>query len=124
MSMIGLRFTPPDESYDGFKFRIARTLASVFGFFTVVFFIKHVLVFHLGHPGLLPEPFRVIWNYLLAYYLRTLAGALEGLSILAGFGAVFWLNLPKQYFAGRYRDYGKEASSGESVGNLKAQRWG
>ena len=115
MSRIGLRFTPPDESYDGFKFRIARTLALVFGFFTAVFFIKHVLVFHPDHTvGLLPEPFRVIWNYLLAYYSRTLAGALEGVSILAGFGAVFWLNLPKQYFAGRYRDYGKERATAEA----------
>ena len=115
MSMIGLRFTPPDESYDGFKFRMARTLALVFGFFTAVFFIKHVLVFQTDHTvGLLPEPFWIIWNYLLAYYSRTLAGALEGVSILASFGAVFWLNLPKQYFAGRYRDYGKERATAEA----------
>jgi selenocysteine lyase/cysteine desulfurase len=114
MSSIGLRFTPPDESYDGFKFRIALTLALVFGFFTTLFFIKHVLVFHDYTVGLLPEPFRVIWNYLLAYYWRTLAGALEMVMIIASFGAVFWLNLPKQYFAGRYRDYGKERATAEA----------
>jgi selenocysteine lyase/cysteine desulfurase len=114
MSSIGLRFTPPDESYDGFKFRIALTLASVFGFFTTLFFVKHVLVFHDYTVSLLPEPFRVIWNYLLAYYWRTLAGALEMLMIFASFGAVFWLNLPKQYFAGRYRDYGKERATAEA----------
>ena len=114
MSTIGLRFTPPDESYDGFKFRIALTLTSVFGFFTALFFIKHVLVFHDYTVGLLPEPFRVIWNYLLAYYLRTSAGALEMVMILTSFGAVFWLNLPKQYFAGRYRDYGKERVTAEA----------
>ena len=114
MSMIGLRFTPPDESYDGFKFRLAGTLAAVFGFFTVLFFIKHVLVVHDYTVGLLPEPFRVIWNYLLAYYWSTSAGALEMVMILASFGAVFWLNLPKQYFAGRYRDYGKERATAEA----------
>ena len=114
MSSIGLRFTPPDESYDGFKFRIALTLASVFGFFTTLFFVKHVLVFHDYTVGLLPEPFRVIWNYLLAYYWRTSAGALEMVMILASFGAVFWLNVPKQYFAGRYRDYGKERATAEA----------
>jgi selenocysteine lyase/cysteine desulfurase len=114
MSTIGLRFTPPDESYDGFKFRIARTLALVFGFFTALFFIKHVLVFHDYTVGLLPEPFHVIWNYLLAYYFRTAEGALEMVLILASFGAVFWLNLPKQYFAGRYRDYGKERATAEA----------
>ena len=114
MSSIGLRFTPPDESYDGFKFRIALTMASVFGFFTTLFFVKHVLVFHDYTVGLLPEPFRVIWNYLLAYYWRTLAGALEMGMIFASFGAVFWLNLPKQYFAGRYRDYGKERATAEA----------
>ena len=115
MSSIGLRFTPPDESYDGFKFRIALTMASVFGFFTTLFFVKHVLVFHDYTVGLLPEPFRVIWNYLLAYYWRTSAGALEMVMILTSFGAVFWLNLPKQYFAGRYRDYGKERADRKSV---------
>jgi selenocysteine lyase/cysteine desulfurase len=115
MSTIGLRFTPPDESYDGFKFRIARTLALVFGFFTVLFFIKHVLVFQDYTVSLLPEPFRVIWNYLLAYYWRTSVGrAAEMVLILASFGAVFWLNLPKQYFAGRYRDYGKERATAEA----------
>jgi len=31
MSVIARRFTPPDESYDGFKFRLERTLALVFG---------------------------------------------------------------------------------------------
>jgi selenocysteine lyase/cysteine desulfurase len=114
MSTIGLRFTPPDESYDGFKFRIALTLALVFSFFATLFFIKHVLVFHDYTVGLLPEPFRVIWNYLLAYYWRTTAGALEMVVIFASFGAVFWLNLPKQYFAGRYRDYGKERATAEA----------
>ncbi len=114
MSSIGLRFTPPDESYDGFKFWIALTLALVFGFFTTLFFIKHVLVFHDYRVGLLPEPFRVIWNYLLAYYWRTMEGALEMVMIFASFGAVFWLNLPKQYFAGRYRDYGKERATAEA----------
>jgi selenocysteine lyase/cysteine desulfurase len=114
MNSIGLRFTPPDESYDGFKFRIALTMASVFGFFTTLFLVKHVLVFHDYTVGLLPEPFRVIWNYLLAYYWRTSAGALEMVMIFASFGAVFWLNLPKQYFAGRYRDYGKERATAEA----------
>jgi selenocysteine lyase/cysteine desulfurase len=114
MSSIGLRFTPPDESYDGFKFRIALTMDLVFGFFTALFLIKHVLVFHDYTVSLLPEPFRVIWNYLLAYYWRTLAGALEMVMIFASFGAVFWLNLPKQYFAGRYRDYGKERATAEA----------
>jgi len=106
MSVIGLRFTPPNESYDGFKFRMARTVALVFGFFTALFFIKHVLLFHPEHKtvGLLPGAFYVIANYLLAYYWRTFWGVLELIIILAGFGAVFWLNLPKQYFAGRYRD--------------------
>ena len=114
MSTIGLRFTPPDESYDGFKFRIALTLALVFSFFATLFFVKHVLVFHDYTVGLLPEPFRVIWNYLLAYYWRTSAGAVEMAVIFASFGAVFWLNLPKQYFAGRYRDYGKERATAEA----------
>ncbi len=115
MSAIGLRFTPPDESYEGFKFRMARILCSVFGFFAALFFVKHVLVFHTDHTvGVLPEPFRVIGNYLLAYYWRTSGGALELLLILLSFGAVFWLNLPKQYFADRYRDYGKERASAEA----------
>jgi selenocysteine lyase/cysteine desulfurase len=114
MSTIGLDFTPPDESYDGFKFRIARTLALVFGYFTALFLIKHVLVFHDYTVGLLPEPFHVIWNYLLAYYWRTSEGALEMVLIFASFGAVFWLNLPKQYFASRYRDYGKERATAEA----------
>ncbi|MBV9301625.1 MAG: aminotransferase class V-fold PLP-dependent enzyme [Acidobacteriaceae bacterium] len=115
MSLIALRFTPPDESYEGFKFRIARLLCIVFGFFTLLFFSKHVLVYHAHHQlGLLPEPFRVIWAYLLAYYWRTSGGLLEMLLILAGFAAAFWLNLPKQYFADRYRDYGKERASPEA----------
>ncbi len=115
MSTIGLRFTPPDESYEGFKFRIAGTLCVVFGFFTALFFVKHVLVFHADHTaGILPEPFGVIGNYLRAYYAGTSSGALELVLILAGFGAIFWLNLAKQYFAGRYRNYGKERASAEA----------
>ena len=113
--MTAMRFTPPDESYDGFKFRIALILCSVSGFFTALFFVKHALVLHPNHTvGLLPEPFRVIGNYLWSYYWRTANGVLELLLTLGGFGAVFWLNLPKQYFAGRYRDYGKERSSAEA----------
>ena len=115
MSMIGLRFTPPDASYDGFRFRLARTLVLVFAFFATIFFIKHVLVFRSDHTvSMLPEPFRVIANYLVAYYFLTFAGAVEFFLILAGFGAVFWLNLPKQYFAGRYVDYGKERATPEA----------
>jgi selenocysteine lyase/cysteine desulfurase len=117
MSTIGLRFTPPDESYEGFKFRMALIVCLVFGYLTALFFVKHVLVFHPDPDhvvGLLPEPFHVIGNYMLAYYCRTSSGALELLLTLAGFGAVFWLNLPKQYFAGRYRDYGKDRPSAEA----------
>jgi selenocysteine lyase/cysteine desulfurase len=115
MSIIARRFTPPDESYDGFKFRLARTLAMVFGFFVAVFFVKHVLIFHsVRAVSVLPEPFRVITDYLLEYYWRTLGGAIEMVSILVGFAAVFWLNLPKQYFAGRYANYGKERATAEA----------
>src|SRR5947209_3780969 len=115
MSGIGLRFTPPDESYDGFKFRMASMLCMVFGFFAVIFLAKHVLIFHSGYPvSLLPEPFQVIGTYLFAYYAGTSAGRLELLLIPGSFIAVFWLNLPKHYFAGRYRDYGKEKVSPEA----------
>jgi selenocysteine lyase/cysteine desulfurase len=115
MSMLVLRFTPPAESYEGFKFRMASILCVVFGFFATLFFVRHVLVFHSDYTvGVLPEPFRVIGNYLLAYYCRTSSGVLELVLMLAAFGAVFWLNLPKQYFAGHYRDYGKERASAEA----------
>jgi selenocysteine lyase/cysteine desulfurase len=115
MSIIVLRFTPPAESYEGFKFRMASILCVVFGFFATVLFVRHVVVFHSDHTvGVLPEPFHVIENYLLAYYWRTWSGLLELMLMLAGFGAVFWLNLPKQYFAGNYRDYGKERASAEA----------
>jgi hypothetical protein len=115
MSMIGLRFTPPDASYEGFKFRITTMMCIVFGFFAAVFCVKHVLVLHSDHTvDILPEPFHVIGNYLLAYYGRTSAGFLELVMMLAAFGAVFWLNLPKQYFASCYRDYGKERASAEA----------
>src|SRR5438067_8664959 len=115
MSIIGRRFTPPDASYEGFKFRIASILCLVFGFFAAVFCVKHVLVLHSDHSvSILPEPFHVIGNYLLAYYGRTPGGFLEVVMMLAGFVAVFWLNLPKQYFASRYRDYGKERASAEA----------
>jgi selenocysteine lyase/cysteine desulfurase len=115
MSMLVLRFTPPAESYEGFKFRMASILCLVFGFFGTLFFVKHVLVFHSDHTvGLLPEPFHVIASYLLAYYCRTSLGVLELVLMLVVFGAVFWLNLPKQYFAGHYRDYGKERASAEA----------
>ncbi len=115
MSWLGLRLTPPDESYDGFKFRMARILCLVFGIFGVLFFVKHAVVIHSFYDiELLPEPFRIIRNYVLGYYLKTAWGALEVLLILAGFAAIFWLNFPKQYFAGRYRDYGKERASSEA----------
>jgi selenocysteine lyase/cysteine desulfurase len=114
MSLISLRFSPPVETYDGFKFRMASILCLVFGFFSMLFLAKHVLVFQGIHARLLPEPRQVIWNYLLAYYWKTLGGATEFVVILVGFAAVFWLNVPKQYFADRYRDYGKEKSSPEA----------
>lgn len=115
MSTIGLRFTPPEASYEGFKFRMAGILCLVFGFFAAVFLAKHTLVLHSDHTvDVLPEPFHVIGSYLLTYYMRTVGGLLELAMMLAGFGAVFWLNLPKQYFASRYRDYGKERVSAEA----------
>lgn len=115
MSLTSLRFRPPDQTYDGFKFRMARTLCLVFGFFSVLFLAKHVLVFQgIQTPRLLPESGQVIWNYLLAYYWKTWGGVRELLLILLGFAAIFWLNIPKQYFADRYRDYGKEKCSPEA----------
>ena len=115
MSWLGLRLTPPNESYDGFKFRMARILCLVFGAFSVLFLAKHALVIHSFYDvGLLPEPFRIIGDYVFGYYFKTARGALELLLILAGFAAIFWLNFPKQYFAGRYRDYGKEIPSAEA----------
>jgi hypothetical protein len=115
MSTLVLRFTPPAESYEGFKFRMASILCLVFGFFGTLFFVRHVLVFHSDRTvGVLPEPFHVIASYLLPYYCRTSLGVLELVLILGVFCAVFWLNLPKQYFAGHYRDYGKERASAEA----------
>jgi len=46
MSWLGLRLTPPNESYDGFKFRMARILCLVFGAFSMLFLAKHALVIH------------------------------------------------------------------------------
>src|SRR5260370_42691846 len=110
MSLIRLRFRPPDQTYDGFKFRMASILCLVFGFFSVLFFAKHGLVFQdfLTPPRLLPESVQVIWDYLRAYYWKTSYGAIEFALILLGFAAVFWLNIPKLIFVGHYRDYGKE----------------
>jgi selenocysteine lyase/cysteine desulfurase len=115
MSWLGLRLTPPNESYEGFKFRMASMLCLVFGAFATLFILKHAVVIRGFHDiGLLPEPFYIIRNYILGYYLKTASGAWELLLILAGFAAAFWLNLPKQYFAGRYIDYGKERASAEA----------
>src|SRR3954469_24795723 len=101
MSVVGLRFTPPQESYEGFQFRIATTMCAVFGLFSLAFLLKHVVVWGpSGDIDLLPGALHVLGSYMLAYYFRTLGGTLELLVLLGSFAAVFWLNLPKQYFAG------------------------
>jgi selenocysteine lyase/cysteine desulfurase len=116
MSWQLLDFTPPRESYDGFKFSVARTLCLIFGLLSVVFIIEHCLRYTNFSEALtpLPDSWTILYHYVAGYYFKTGTGALELLVILAAFAATFWLNIPKQYFVTQYRDYGKHEATPEA----------
>jgi len=116
MSWQMLDFTPPRESYDGFKFSVARTLCVIFGLLSGVFIIEHCLRITNISEALtpLPDSWTILYHYVAGYYFKTGMGALELLVILVGFAATFWLNIPKQYFVTQYRDYGKHEATPEA----------
>src|SRR2546423_15323230 len=104
MSWEALDFTPPRESYEGFKFSVASTLCLIFGLLSGVFIIEHCLrptnISEALTP--LPDSWTILYHYLLGYYFKTGMGALELLTIIFTFAGTFWLNIPKQYFVTQY----------------------